>query len=113
MGKHGPGAPCIMRGMESLPMLISIVGPTASGKSALALRLCEQIGGEIITADSRQVYRLMDIGTDKPGPEDSQRVAHHMLDLVYPDEPYTLAMYHDGAIATIEAISARGKIPVL
>jgi tRNA dimethylallyltransferase len=89
------------------------VGQTATGKSALALRLCEEIGGEIVTADSRQVYRYMDIGTDKPSQEERARVPHHMLDLVEPDESYTLALYQSGAYATIEDILSRGKVPVL
>jgi tRNA dimethylallyltransferase len=96
-----------------LPPLIAIVGQTATGKSALAIRLCEEIGGEIVTADSRQVYRYMDIGTDKPSQEERARVPHHMLDLVEPDESYTLALYQSGAYATIEDILSRGKVPVL
>lgn len=93
--------------------LIAIVGQTATGKSALALRICEEVGGEIVTADSRQVYRYMDIGTDKPSPEVQASVPHHMIDLVDPDEPYTLALYQSGAFRTIEEIAARGKVPVL
>jgi tRNA dimethylallyltransferase len=96
-----------------LPPLIAIVGQTATGKSALALRLCEAIGGEIVTADSRQVYRYMDIGTDKPSVDERARVPHHMLDLVDPNESYTLALYQSGAYATIEDILSRGKVPVL
>jgi tRNA dimethylallyltransferase len=90
-----------------------IVGPTAVGKSALAIRLCEELGGEIVTADSRQVYRLMDIGTDKPGPEDQARVPHHMIDLVNPDEAFTLAMYQDRAGTVIHDLHAKGVLPVL
>lgn len=97
----------------NLPPLIAIAGQTATGKSALAIRLCEAVGGEIATADSRQVYRYMDIGTDKPSPEERARVPHHMLDLVAPDESYTLALYQSGAYATIEDILSRGKVPVL
>lgn len=96
-----------------LPPLVAVTGPTASGKSALALRLAEQFGGEIVTADSRQVYKLMDIGTEKPSPEERARHAHHMIDLVYPDEPYTLALYQHGAYATINEVLARGNIPIL
>ncbi|HYP19363.1 MAG TPA: isopentenyl transferase family protein, partial [Chloroflexia bacterium] len=69
-----------------LPPLVVVTGPTASGKSALALRLAEQFGGEVVTADSRQVYKLMDIGTEKPSPEERARLPHHMIDLVNPDE---------------------------
>jgi tRNA dimethylallyltransferase len=93
--------------------LVAIFGPTASGKSALALSVCETLGGEIITADSRQVYRYMNIGTDKPGAEEQARVPHHMIDLVDPDEPYTLAIYQQGAYEAIERILERGRLPVL
>jgi len=93
--------------------LITLVGQTATGKSALALRLSEAVGGEILTADSRQVYRYMDIGTDKPSQDEQSRVPHHMIDLVDPDEPYTLALYQSDAYAAIEEIASRGKVPVL
>lgn len=96
-----------------LPPLIAITGPTASGKSTLALQLAEQFGAEIVTADSRQVYKLMDIGTEKPSVEEQARVPHHMIDLVYPDEPYTLALYQRQAYATIDDVLARGKLPIL
>ncbi|HEX9989253.1 MAG TPA: tRNA (adenosine(37)-N6)-dimethylallyltransferase MiaA [Chloroflexia bacterium] len=95
------------------PPLIALFGPTASGKSTLAIKLCEALGGEIVTADSRQVYRYMDVGTDKPSSQDRQRVPHHMIDLVDPDEPYTLALYQQGAYATIEEVLSRGRVPVL
>ncbi len=95
------------------PPLLAIVGETATGKSALALKLCEAFFGEIVTADSRQVYRAMDIGTDKPSPEERAHVPHHMIDLVDPDESYTLALYQTQAYAVIDAIHARGKVPVL
>lgn len=96
-----------------LPPLVAVTGPTASGKSALALRLAEQFGGEIVTADSRQVYKLMDIGTEKPSAEERARLPHHMIDLVNPDDPYTLALYQRGAYATINEVLARGKLPIL
>ncbi|HKP51590.1 MAG TPA: tRNA (adenosine(37)-N6)-dimethylallyltransferase MiaA [Chloroflexia bacterium] len=95
------------------PPLIALVGQTATGKSALAIKLCQAIGGEIVTADSRQVYRYMDIGTDKPPIEERGGVPHHMIDLVDPDEPYTLALYQSGAYQVIEDIISRGKLPVL
>jgi tRNA dimethylallyltransferase len=100
--------------MSSLfPPLVAVTGPTATGKSALSLRLAEEFGGEIVTADSRQVYKLMDIGTEKPSPEERARHPHHMIDLVYPDEPYTLALYQRGAYATINDILGRSKLPIL
>jgi tRNA dimethylallyltransferase len=97
----------------ALPALVAIFGPTASGKSALAIELCEAFRGEIVTADSRQVYRYMNIGTDKPGPAQRARVPHHMIDLVDPDESYTLATYQEQAFACIDDIHRRGKLPVL
>jgi tRNA dimethylallyltransferase len=97
----------------SQPPLIALFGPTASGKSTLAIKLCNALGGEIITADSRQVYRYMDIGTDKPSAEDRERVPHHMIDLVDPDEPYTLALYQQGAYSAIEDVLSRDRVPIL
>jgi tRNA dimethylallyltransferase len=93
--------------------LVAILGPTASGKSALAMQVCERFGGEIVTADSRQVYRYMDIGTDKPSKQEQARVPHHLIDLVNPDESYTLALYQEQAYQAIDDILARGKLPVL
>ncbi|HEX8598702.1 MAG TPA: tRNA (adenosine(37)-N6)-dimethylallyltransferase MiaA [Chloroflexia bacterium] len=93
--------------------LVAITGPTASGKSALALALAEELGAEIVTADSRQVYKLMDIGTEKPSVDEQARVPHHMIDVVYPDEPFTLALYQRQAYATINDVLSRGKVPIL
>ena len=76
---------------------IAVVGPTASGKSALALLLAERFGGEIVSCDSMQIYRGMDIGTAKPTPEERRRVPHHMIDILDPDEPYSAADYGDEA----------------
>src|SRR5437762_2805581 len=102
-----------MHADDNLPPLVAIFGPTASGKSALAISICEEFGGEIVSADSRQVYRYMDIGTDKPGSEDRARVPHHMIDLVNPDESFTLALYQEEAYAAIQSVLERGKLPVL
>lgn len=93
--------------------LIAILGPTAVGKSALALQLAEEFRGEIVSADSRQVYRGMDIGTAKPTRAERARVPHHLLDVVNPDEPFTLAQYQRLAYAAIADIHARGKVPFL
>jgi len=93
--------------------LIAIVGPTAVGKSELALRLAEEFGGEIISADSRQIYRGLDIGTAKPTAEERRRVPHHLLDVVDPDEVLTLAQYQELAYAAIDDILARSKVPFL
>ncbi|MEO5691182.1 MAG: tRNA (adenosine(37)-N6)-dimethylallyltransferase MiaA [Candidatus Saccharimonadales bacterium] len=99
--------------MATENQLIVITGPTASGKTALAIELAEQFNGEIICADSRTVYRGMDIGTAKPTPEEQAQVPHHLLDVVNPDERYTVSMFQEQARATIEDIRSRGKIPFL
>jgi tRNA dimethylallyltransferase len=95
------------------PPLIGIVGPTASGKSALAIDLAEQFGGEIICADSRTVYKGMDIGTAKPSSEDQARVKHWGLDLVEPGESFSVADFQKYAYETIADIRERGKVPFL
>ncbi|NIS62967.1 MAG: tRNA (adenosine(37)-N6)-dimethylallyltransferase MiaA, partial [Proteobacteria bacterium] len=68
------------------PRLIAIVGPTATGKSQVAMEIASKIDAEIISADSMQIYRYMDIGTGKPSPEDRKRIPHHLLDIIFPDE---------------------------
>lgn len=98
---------------SGLPPLLALVGPTASGKTALAIALAEALGGEIVGADSRQIYRGLDIGTAKPSPAERARVPHHLLDMIAPDEPYTLADYQRDALAAIAAIQARGRLPLL
>ena len=89
--------------------VVAIVGPTASGKSALALRAAERSGGEIVSADSRQVYRGMDVGTAKPTLAERQRVPHHCIDLVDPSEPYDAARYQRDGRAALADIASRGK----
>lgn len=93
--------------------LIVITGPTASGKSALALELAERYQGEIICADSRTIYRGMDIGTAKPTEEDRARVPHHVLDVVNPGERFTVHDFQVRAMEVIADIRGRGKIPFL
>jgi tRNA dimethylallyltransferase len=93
--------------------LIAFLGPTASGKSALALRIAERFGGEIVSADSRLVYRYMDIGTAKPSAAERARIPHHVIDLVPPDAPYDLARWQVDAAAAIASIAARGRLPLL
>ncbi len=95
------------------PPLIVICGPTAVGKTALALQLAGRYPIEVISADSRQVYRLMDIGTAKPTPEERVAVPHHLLGVVWPDEPFDAARYAELAATAIDGVLARGKIPVL
>ena len=93
--------------------LLAIVGPTAVGKSALALRLAKRSGIEIINADSRQVYRHLDVGTAKPSPEDRAAVPHHLIDVVDPDESYSLAVFLRQATEDIQGIQQRSKLPVM
>lgn len=96
-----------------LPPVIVLLGPTAVGKTELSLGLCEQFRGEVISADSRQIYRGMDIGTAKATAAERARVPHHLIDICAPDEPFSLAEYQQRAYATIAAIHARGNVPFL
>jgi len=94
-------------------MKIAIVGgPTAVGKTDIMIEVCEEIGAEIISMDSRQIYRYMDIGTAKPTPEQRKRVPHHMIDILDPDEYYNAFLYRKDSLKAVEAILKRGKIPV-
>lgn len=93
--------------------LVVVLGPTASGKTALGIALAQRFGGEIVSADSRQIYRHMDIGTAKPSPADRAAIPHHLLDLVAPDETFTLAEYQRAAYAAIDDIRGRGGLPLL
>lgn len=94
------------------PLLV-LLGPTASGKTALSLKLAKQFNCEIISADSRQVYRHMDIGTDKILPEAREGIPHHLIDVADPDERFTVADFKQQAETAIEDILSRGKIPLL
>lgn len=98
-GKHAP--------------LVVILGPTAVGKTGLAIQLAQAVNGEIISADSRQIYRKMDIGTAKPTPEQCAQCPHHLIDIAEPDEDISLAQYQALAYAAINAIHQRGKVPFL
>ncbi len=93
--------------------LVVILGPTASGKSRLALQLAEMFNAEIVSADSMQVYRLMDIGTAKPTEYDRKKVPHHLLDMVFPDEDYTASRYEEDSARVIDDIHSRGKNIIL
>ncbi len=93
--------------------LIVILGPTASGKTALSIKIAKEINGEILSTDSRQIYREMEIGTDAIRPEEMEGVLHHMLGLVSPDQTLTLAEYVDRALKTIKEIYKRGSVPML
>lgn len=94
-------------------IVLIVVGPTAAGKTDLAIALAEALGGEVISADSRQIYRGMDIGTAKATPEQRARVPHHLLDVVNPDQVLTLAEYQRMAYAAIAGVQARGLLPLL
>src|SRR5688572_22611879 len=93
--------------------VLAVLGPTASGKSALALALAERHRGEIINCDSTAVYRGFDIGTDKPPIEERRGIPHHLIDIADPTEVYTAAQFARDAAAVIRDIHARGKLPIL
>lgn len=98
---------------KSVEPLIVIVGPTASGKTFAALELAKAINGEIICADSRTVYKGMDIGTAKPTAKERQQVPHHILDVVAPDESFTVGDFQRLTNEAIADITARGKVPIM
>ncbi len=95
------------------PKIIAVVGPTASGKTALGIALAKKFDGEIVSADSRQIYRGMDIGTAKPTEAERGAIPHHLIDVKDPDEDYTVAEYKTDAINAMNDILSRGHIPVL
>lgn len=105
--------------MNASPKIIAIVGPTASGKTEMSLALAEKFNGEIVNADSRQVYRGMDIGTAKEKPDDEKSdyfvrgIRHHLIDIVNPNEEFTLAHYKKFAFEAIDDILSRGKLPIV
>ena len=102
-----------MASSPSRPKLIALVGPTASGKSALALKIAKEFDGEIIAADSRTIYKGMDIGTAKPTPQERAEIPHWGLDLVEPGEPFSAYMFQKYAQESISDIQNRGKLPIL
>jgi tRNA dimethylallyltransferase len=95
------------------PLLVAIVGPTATGKSALGIALARRFGGEIVSCDSTAVYRGFDIGTDKVPFAAQAGIPHHMVDVVDPHEEYSAARYAREAAAVIRAVTARGRLPIL
>ncbi|MCL2571476.1 MAG: tRNA (adenosine(37)-N6)-dimethylallyltransferase MiaA [Defluviitaleaceae bacterium] len=90
-----------------------IAGPTASGKTAVAVELAKLVNGEIVSADSMQIYKGMDIGTAKPAEEEKDSIPHHMIDIVKPDEPYSAALYQQQARSIINDIHSRNQTPIL
>ncbi len=95
------------------PQVICVVGPTASGKTALGVWLAEQYNGEVVSCDSMQVYRGMDIGTAKPTPQETRGVPHHMIDVADPEEDYSAERYRREAVPVVEDILERGRLPIL
>jgi tRNA dimethylallyltransferase len=95
------------------PLVVAILGPTATGKSALGLAVAERHGGEIVNCDSTAVYRGFDIGTDKVPVEDRRGIPHHLVDIIEPTDEYTAAQYAGDAAAAIQSIHARGRLPIL
>src|SRR5438045_6914039 len=93
--------------------LVAVLGPTATGKSALALAIAERYGGEIVNCDSTAVYRGFDIGTDKVAPADRRSIPHHLIDIVEPTAEYTAAQYARDAAEAIRGIYSRGRLPIL
>ncbi len=99
--------------MQTTNAVITIYGPTAAGKTALSLALCDKLDCEIISVDSALIYRGMDIGTAKPTPEEQAKVPHHLIDICDPSETYSAADFQRDALRLIDDIQARGKVPLL
>ncbi len=97
----------------SKPQIFCVVGPTASGKTAYAIRLAKELDGEVVSCDSMQIYRGMDIGTAKPTIAEMQGIPHHMIDIIDPDRNYSVAEFVEDAKRCIEDILTRGKTPIL
>lgn len=95
------------------PTVLALVGPTASGKTKTAIEICRNLDAEIVSMDSMQVYRRMDIGTAKPSKQELCAVKHHMIDVAEPDCLYTVSMYREAATQIIDDILSRNKIPLL
>ncbi len=107
------GEPVSTSGQAARISVVALVGPTCTGKTALACRLAEALGGEIVACDSRTIYRHMDIGTAKPSPAEQAGIRHHMLDLADPDETYTVAQYSEQAARAIAGAAGRGRLPIV
>src|SRR5436305_15107430 len=101
------------RGPAAMTQVPVVVGPTGIGKSRLAFELALRLGGEIVVADSRQVYQRLDIATNKPSEEHRRQVRYHMIDFVDPTASFNAAQYVEGARAAIEDIASRGRIPIV
>ena len=98
--------------MKKIPLIV-VAGPTASGKTALGVEICKRLGGEVISADSMQIYKGMDIATAKPTAEEMQGITHHLIDIISPEETFSVANFKELSQKAIEDIISRGKIPVV
>ncbi len=102
-----------MKKNKTLPKIIVILGPTASGKSEMAVKIAKKFRGEIISADSRQIYKGIDVGTAKIAKKEMKGIPHHLLDVVSPDKILTLAQYQKQTLAAIKKILKKGKLPII
>ena len=93
--------------------ILAVIGPTASGKSSIGLSLAEHVGGEIVSADSMQIYRQMDIGTAKPSLADRRQVRHHLIDILNPDQPYNAGQFSSDADQAIAEIGQQSQVPII
>lgn len=96
-----------------IPNVVALIGPTASGKTAISIELAKLFNAEIISCDSRQIYKLMDIGTAKPNTEEMQGIRHHLIDIIYPDSSFSYADFASCAAPIIKEILGRGKVPFI
>ena len=99
--------------MEDKKKIIVICGPTASGKTGLSLHIAYKFGGEIISADSMQIYKNLDVGTAKATKEEQAVAPHHLVDIMDPSEPYSVQLFTEMAATAIDQIYSRGNIPVI
>ena len=102
-----------MADLCNLPRMVAIGGPTATGKTALSVALAKEFGGEVVNADSMQIYRGMDIGTAKPTAEERQGIPHHLMDFLPPEAPYSVADFTAAAAPLIEQLNSAGKLPIV
>ena len=102
-----------MADLCNLPRVVAIGGPTATGKTALSVALAKEFGGEVVNADSMQIYRGLDIGTAKPTAEERQGIPHHLMDFLPPEAPYSVANFTAAAAPLIEQLNSAGKLPIV
>lgn len=99
--------------MKNKPKIVIIAGPTASGKTDLGIEIAKRLNGEIISADSMQIYKYMNIGTAKPTIEEMQGIEHHLIDIIEPDQEFSVALFKKMADEKIYQISKKGKLPIV